>query len=62
MRKTHRPQRTDFEDGEEKAPKPRIVGYQTYCLTCNSHVTAKECDCVGFNQEMQEFLNNLDTI
>lgn len=46
----------------EKAPKPRIVGYQTYCLTCNSHVTAKECDCVGFNQEMQEFLNNLDTI
>jgi len=46
----------------EKAPKLRIVGYQTYCLTCNGHLAAGECDCVGFNQGVQEFLNNLDTI
>jgi hypothetical protein len=29
----------------EKAPKLRIVGYQTYCLTCNGHLAAGECDC-----------------
>lgn len=46
----------------EKAPKIKITGEGTYCQTCKQHKAAGECDCVGFNKGVQEFLNNLDTI
>ena len=46
----------------EKVPKIKITGEGTYCQTCRQHKAAGECDCIGFNKGVQEFLNNLDTI
>lgn len=46
----------------ERAPKIKITGEGTYCQTCRQHKAAGECDCIGFNKGVQEFLNNLDTI
>ena len=46
----------------ERAPKIKIIGEGTYCQACGQHKAAGECDCIGFNKGVQEFLNNLDTI
>lgn len=46
----------------ERAPKLKNIGEETYCQTCKQHKAAGECDCIGFNKGVQEFLNNLDTI
>jgi len=46
----------------EKAPNKKVVGENTHCLTCKGHIAAGECDCKGFNEGVQEFLNNLDTL
>lgn len=46
----------------EVVPKIKITGEGTYCQTCRQHKAAGECDCIGFNKGVQEFLNNLDTV
>ncbi len=37
--------------GEEK-----IIGEHTYCKTCDGHIAAGECDCIGYNLKRKELL------
>ena len=51
----------------EKAPKKKNIGSISeelfyICATCKGSSVQGECQCEGFDDGVQEFLNNLDTI
>lgn len=33
------------------------IGGDTYCITCGGHLGAGECDCMGFNQALDEVIS-----
>lgn len=38
----------------------REIGERTHCKTCDGHIAAGECDCIGRNKAIKDILSHLN--